>query len=120
MAPCMGEDVFGRYVTTVMMVMMVMMAMMLTLSIGGAISRSEGRWPDLMNWISTWDNRKLGSDHHHQNENDDDSLEWFGHGGVRGEKAEDFHFKSLANSANDLCGQRFSDRSRLTEDISLF
>ena len=84
MAPCMGEDIFGQFVTT---------AMMLTLSIGGAISRSEGRWPDLMNWISTWDNRKLGSDHHHQNENDD--LEWFGHGGVRGEKAEDFHFKSF-------------------------
>ena len=82
MAPCMGEDIFGQFVTTAMM------AMMLTLSIGGAISRSEGRWPDLMNWISTWD--KLGSDH--QNQNEDDNLEWFG--GVR-EKAEDFHFKSF-------------------------
>ena len=80
------------WVRTYLRVGSLMMEMMLTLSIGGAISRSEGRWPDLMNWISTWDNRKLGSDHHHQNENDD--LEWFGRGGVR-EKAEDFHFKSF-------------------------
>ena len=33
--------------------MMMMMNMMFTLSMGGAMRRSEGRWPDLMNWIST-------------------------------------------------------------------
>ena len=34
------------------------------------------------------------TDHHHQNENEDDNLGWFGRGGVR-EKAEGFHFKSF-------------------------
>ena len=33
---------------------------MFTLSIWGARRRSEGRWPDRMNWISTWDYKKLG------------------------------------------------------------
>ena len=51
------HDIFQmlRFVrtTTMMNMMFMMMNMMFTLSIGGAMRRSEGRWPDLMNWIST-------------------------------------------------------------------
>ena len=39
------------------MLVRVKMMRMLTLSICGAIRRSQGRWPDRMNWISTYQDK---------------------------------------------------------------
>ena len=46
------HDIFQMAVFVSMTTTMKMMVLF-TLSIGGAMRRSEGRWPDLMNWIST-------------------------------------------------------------------